>query len=55
MPAAMALLVLSAVWGVVLAWRMAPRRRAITALASLIAVVLPLAAWATEFFVWRPF
>ncbi len=49
----MALLALAALWGVILAWRLAPRRRVMTALATLAAAALPLAAWAVEFFVWR--
>ncbi len=50
----MALLSLGAAWGVALAWRLARRQRAVVALMVLIAAALPLAAWAVEFFVWRP-
>ena len=52
--ASMVLLSLATAWGVVLAWRLARRQRAVVALMVLIAAALPLAAWAVELFVWRP-
>ncbi len=47
-----ALLVAVALWSVVLAVRLAPRHRAAAAAATLLAVALPLAAWAVQFFLW---
>ncbi|MBS0329945.1 MAG: hypothetical protein JSR30_08840 [Proteobacteria bacterium] len=50
--ARMTLLVLAALWSANLAWRVAKRNRAAAASGILIAAVLPLAAWGTQFFVW---
>lgn len=46
------LLLLATLWGASLAWRMAPRHHTRAASGILIATVLPLAAWGTQFFVW---
>ncbi len=48
----MALLVLAAIWGTVLAWRTSPRRPFAAATGTLMAFALPLAAWAIQFFIW---
>ena len=47
-----ALLALAALWAASLAWRLAPRNRAVATLAISMATALPLAAWSTQFFVW---
>ena len=46
------LLALAALWSVVLAWRLAPRHRTAATFGTLMAVALPFAAWAVEFFGW---
>lgn len=48
----MMLLFLAAIWGVVLAWRMAPGRHVVAAAGTLMATALPLAAWAVQFYLW---
>ncbi|TCV79187.1 4Fe-4S binding protein [Sulfurirhabdus autotrophica] len=50
--ARIALLVISALWGASLAWRMAKRNCTMAAIGISMATVLPLAAWSTQFFVW---
>ncbi|HQS58780.1 MAG: hypothetical protein B7Y56_10635 [Gallionellales bacterium 35-53-114] len=46
------LLVLAALWGASLAWRMAQGHRSVALAGILLATLLPIAAWSTQFFIW---
>lgn len=46
------LLTVAAVWSIALAWQLAPRRRAVAACGAALALAMPLAAWAVEFYLW---
>ncbi len=48
----LALLAFAALWSTSLAWRVAKRNRVVVAMATVMAMALPLAAWGTQFFVW---
>lgn len=46
------LLVFAALWGASLAWRMAQGHRTVALAGILLATLLPIAAWSTQFFIW---